>query len=172
MLQILIATSISAFILIQYIDSHANILVFVCPYDWYVVVLLLYLAGVWVWLFSCSDDNSIYDCYLNPEWPIELQFLLYLSFLWMANHGEQALPMHWGVNLQGSPLLFPLLSYSLVCLCMTPNCIDVDACAWYCLSLFILWLCLDSQPVMGSCSPGLYNILMLYWCIYSDILWS
>ena len=29
-------------------------------------------------------------------------------------------------------------------------------------SLFVVWLCLESQIVMNSCGPDLYSILMLY----------
>ena len=36
-------------------------------------------------------------------------------------------------------------------------------------SLFVFWLCLDSQSVMNSSSPGLNSILM-YWFIHNTIL--
>ena len=37
----------------------------------------------------------------------------------------------------------------------------------------VSWLCVDSQSVMNSCSPCFfYSIIVLYWCIYSSILWS
>ena len=37
-------------------------------------------------------------------------------------------------------------------------------------SLFVLWDFLDGQSAVNSCSPGLYIIMMLYWCIHSSIL--
>ena len=35
-------------------------------------------------------------------------------------------------------------------------------------SLFLPWLCLDSQSAMNRSGPGLYIILTLYWCILCD----
>ena len=40
------------------------------------------------------------------------------------------------------------------------------------LSLFVLWLCLDSKFTMSNCGLGYYITHMLYWQIYSNILCS
>ena len=53
---------------------------------------------------------------------------------------------------------------------MHDYCIDRDVYASYFFVSF--WLCLDSQFVINSCGPGMYSILMLYWCIHSSIVWS
>ena len=33
-------------------------------------------------------------------------------------------------------------------------------------------MCLDCQSAMNNYSPGWYNILALYWCVCSSILWT
>ena len=53
-----------------------------------------------------------------------------------------------------------LLSCSLVCVYMNMAFMAMFISS-ISSSLFVLWLCLDSQSGMNKCGPGLYSILML-----------
>ena len=88
----------------------------------------------------------------------------------MVKCGVWALSKHWDVHLIRLLPLFCLLSCSLGSLWM------ISLLVMHMLDIFFLsvclWLCLVSQSVMNSCGFGLYSILMLYWCICSNILWN
>ena len=75
----------------------------------------------------------------------------------MTNHRVSALAMY-SVFIYKLSTLFCLLSYSMVCPCMT-TVLLVMYVSSISSSLFVLWWCLD------RCGPGLYRIWRLYWCI-------
>ena len=81
--------------------------------------------------------------------------------LLMASHGVHSLTEYLNTHNLMLPILSLLLSGSLECPCMTIALIVMHM-PGISSSLFVLWLCLDSQCAMNCCGPGLYSILILY----------
>ena len=114
---------------------------------------------------SAFHCYAIYDYDLISEWPVWLQVFLYLSFSWWLAMEDEI----W----QNAYMLIIYFSYSYF---FCPHTV------WYAhawcfammvihilgifTSLFVSCLCLVSQPLMNSCSPGFYKIRMLYLCIF------
>ena len=134
-----------------------------CLYDWCVIDLLPYLVVMQVWLYF---------------------FLWWQSHLWILSH-----PLCISVFMDGQTQSITFAK-ALRCLSSRDASLissaamlsgtslhDSIALMVICIPdisplLFVLLLSLDSQSAMNSCGPGLYTILMLYWCICCRILWS
>ena len=153
--QFLIVCSMMEFMLTQYMDSYTSNLVFSMP--------------MWLWCscfsaFSLDDAGTIillpFMAILSiiaisfSEWPGWLQFLLDLILCrWPAasNYSDRILKCSLPsiANLISSAFMQSgmLMHDSIVLIAMHIY--------GYSLSLFVSWLCLDSQSVMNSCGSGL-----------------
>ena len=140
---------------IQYTDSHTNLLVFSIPIG---LICNCFIA------LSCllplmAAPSTIAASFLKDQ-------LGCSSFCTSVFVGGQLQRISLATVLRCSSS-----RVSVVCL-HSSIAVMVKCIPGFSLSLFVSSLCLGSQTMMNSCSPGLYSILMLYWCICSSILWS
>ena len=161
--------SVSLLILIHYMDSCANNLVFpmsiwlTCSWS---RALYCRVAGILILLLFCAvpsvtamlslNDHDQYGCifcWWPPMYHVSPQ--LTCSLMWSLSCVACLISsaiIHSGMSLHVSVTLIFRFIHRIP------------------LPLSLSWLCHDNQSAINSCSPGLYKILMLYWWMYSRIL--
>ena len=128
----------------KYLESHTRILVLLCPYDWYVPVLVPCIVVMRVKLFFFL------------WWQSHLWLLI---FAWMSNMNCSSLCTSAFVDgqQQGMGSAYePRCSSLRVAIFYFFCCHAVwHVCELLCCIVCVWWLCLDSQSVTNSCGPGL-----------------
>ena len=72
---------------------------FLCPYDWYIVALLICLVVVQVWLFFFLWWQSNLWLLSHLWMTNRVVGFCVPQFLWMVSRGLWTLQKHWGVHL-------------------------------------------------------------------------
>ena len=133
----------------------------------------MWLICSWFFALTCSDTGMVilpcfdvypmYDCYLIPEWPIGLQFCLYLSFYGQPTEECSSFRV---ISITFSVVMQSGMSAHDSVAVMVKHMPGISLFLFFHGCVFIanlLWI---------VCGPCLYSIMMLSWWIHSSILWN
>ena len=137
--------SVSALMLIQYIDSHASSLVFPIPI-WFLCswfsALSCSATGIILLLPLIAMHSMIVISYLIDDYGCKSFCIPALVNGLLQSMSSESMPM---CSLSSLAVLFLQLWCSLVCQCMTLTELMVIHMPGISSSLFVSWLCLDRQ---------------------------
>ena len=124
------------------------------------IIILLPLSLCYLWCWSQLEMTSMAACLSVPQVCL------------MANCGLLLLIASLRIHHLAMSVEFLLLSYIIQSSLSKHGCMMLMVMHMHrnCSSLFVSWLCLDNQSAMNNCDPGLYSVLMLYWCIPSRVV--